>query len=106
MVYLGALVVPSGGTSVNNDTTTVPFTVSPIYRYLLVQTPASTGAFDTRVATGSGLSSDTAEYAIAASSEEQIACPPTSGSLTVIAMQNSGSGGTVAVFGLYGPAGS
>ena len=106
MVFLGTLAVPSGGASVNNDTTGTPFTISPTYRYLLVITPASTAAFDTIVATGSSLSSDASEYAIPAASQEQIACPPTSSKLTVIAMRNSDAGGSVQVFGLYGPAGN
>ena len=107
MVFLGNLVI-ANGSSINNTTTAVPFTIGFQYPRLLIVTPAAaSGTFYTTVNTGAALAATTSDLGVAEQTSTQIDCPIGSPNATVVAIRGSGAataGVSVAVYGLYGQA--
>ena len=101
MIYLGTIVIPSGS-SANNTTTAVPFTISQTYKYVLIVTSSGPTSIYATVDTGASLAATTNDFALAPSASTQIACPVNDPGSTVVALRGNGGAGTAAVYGLYG----
>lgn len=103
MVYLGTIQVLNGS-SVNNTTTGgTTFTISLVYKYLLLVTPSDAGVtYYISVDTGATLAATTNDYSVGISTSVQVKCPNGATANTVVAIRGAGGTGNVRVIGLYG----